>query len=251
VVNSDITEEKRLQTELQQAAQLSLVGELAAGLAHEIKNPLAGIQGTVDILIRRRDVNDPETEALKAIRHEVERIDGTVRALLDRARPRALSLARTSLTELIWRAVSIARSQAVGAAARGHQVMIRFEPPPADIELVLDEAQIEDAVLNLIINAIEAIKGEGKVSVSVRRGAGETEAEFEEEAVIEVADNGSGISEEDLTRIFHPFFTTTKGGTGLGLPAVRRIVRAHGGRVEVESTGGKGSTFSLHLPIMQ
>ena len=250
VVNSDITEEKRLQTELQQAAQLSLVGELAAGLAHEIKNPLAGIQGTVDILIRRRDVNDPETEALKAIRHEVERIDGTVRALLDRARPRALSLARTSLTELIWRAVSIGRSQAVGAEARGHQVIIRFEPPPADIELVLDEAQIEDAVLNLIINAIEAIKGEGRVSVSIRRGASETEAEFEEEAVIEVADNGSGISEEDLTRIFHPFFTTTKGGTGLGLPAVRRIVRAHGGRVEVESTGGKGSTFSLHLPIM-
>jgi PAS domain S-box-containing protein len=244
-------EEKILQqaAELQHAAQLSFVGELAAGLAHEIKNPLAGIQGTVDILIRRREVNDPETEALQAIRHEVERIDGTVRALLDRARPRALSLARTSLTEVIWRAVSIARSQAVGAAARSHHVHIEFEPPPEDIEAVADSAQIEDAVLNLIINAIEAIQGEGQVAVSIRRAESESEAEFDEEAVIEISDNGIGISEEDLTLIFHPFFTTTKGGTGLGLPAVRRIMRAHGGRVEAKSTVGEGSTFTIYLPL--
>ena len=104
--------------DLQRAAQLSFIGELAAGLAHEVKNPLAGIQGVVDILIRRRDSNDPETEALKGIRHEVERIDGTVRALLDRARPRALNPARTSLTELTGRALSVARAQANSASAR-------------------------------------------------------------------------------------------------------------------------------------
>ena len=246
-----LAEEKILQqsAELKRAAQLSVVGELAAGLAHEIKNPLAGIQGTVDILIRRREASDPETEALKAIRHEVERIDGTVRALLDRARPRALSAARTSLTEVIWRAVSIARSQAVSAAARGHRVHIEFEPPPEDIEPVADAAQIEDAVLNLIINAIEAIEGEGKVAVSIRRAESESEAEFDEEAVIEVSDDGRGISEGDLARIFHPFFTTTKGGTGLGLPAVRRIARAHGGRVEAKSIVGAGSTFTICLPL--
>ncbi|MEA2202628.1 MAG: two-component system, NtrC family, sensor histidine kinase PilS [Solirubrobacteraceae bacterium] len=111
-----------------------------------------------------------------------------------------------------------------------------------------DAAQIEDAVLNLVINAVEAIEGEGKVTVNIRSAESESEAEFDEEAVIEVSDTGSGISEEDLARIFHPFFNTTKGETGLGLPAVRRIVRAHGGRVEVTSSLGKGSTFSLHLP---
>jgi PAS domain S-box-containing protein len=244
-----LAEEKILQqtAELQRAAQLSFVGELAAGLAHEIKNPLAGIQGTVDILIRRRAASDPETEALKGIRHEVERIDGTVRALLDRARPRALNPARTSLTDLVRRAVSIARSQAVSASVRGHHVHVEFDPPTEDIEPVADAAQIEDAVLNLIINAIEAIKGEGKVVVNIQRG--ESEAELDGEAVIEVSDTGSGISEEDLARIFHPFFTTTQGGTGLGLPAVRRIVRSHGGRVEAKSILGEGSTFTIYLPL--
>ena len=126
---------------------------------------------------------------------------------------------------------------------------IEFEPPTEDTVVAADGAQIEDAVLNLIINAIEAIEGEVKVAVSISRAESETDAEFDEEAVIEVSDNGSGIGEEDLARIFHPFFTTTKGGTGLGLPAVRRIARAHGGRVEAKSTLGEGSTFTIHLPL--
>src|ERR1041384_6769402 len=106
IVNTDVTERKRLQGELQRAAQLSFIGELAAGLAHEIKNPLAGIQGAVDILIRRRDKNDPEREALEGMKHEVERIDNTVRALLDRARPRLVSVREVSLTQLGGRTVN-------------------------------------------------------------------------------------------------------------------------------------------------
>jgi two-component system, cell cycle sensor histidine kinase and response regulator CckA len=246
IVNTDITEAKRLQDELQRAAQLSFVGELAAGLAHEVKNPLAGIQGAVDILIRRRDPNDPEREALEGIRHEVERIDATVRALLDRARPRAMSPRRTSLTELTLRAVNVARSQAIGAAARGRRVNIDFDAPAEDLNLEADSPLIEDAILNLIINAIEAIDGTGRVTVRISEQETEDDAV---EALIEVSDTGAGISEENLSRIFNPFFTTTKGGTGLGLPAVRRIARAHGGRVEVKSTLGQGSTFTIHLPL--
>lgn len=246
VVNTDVTERKRMQAELQRAAQISLVGELAAGLAHEVKNPLAGIQGAVDILIRRRDANDPEREALEGIRHEVTRIDGTVRALLDRARPRAVSTHQTSLTELTLKAVTIARSQAIAAAARGRRIQVEFEAPAEEIVLDADAPQIEDAVLNLIINAIEAIEAEGRITVSISQQAAE---EIGEEAVIEVQDTGRGISEENLSRIFNPFFTTTKGGTGLGLPAVRRIARAHGGRVEAKSTLGEGSIFRIHLPL--
>jgi len=246
IVNTDVTERNRMQAELQRAAQISLVGELAAGLAHEVKNPLAGIQGAVDILIRRRESNDPEREALEGIRHEVTRIDSTVRALLDRARPRAVSAQQTSLTELALRAVAVARSQAIGAVASGRRIHVEFQAPSEDIVVDADASQIEDAVLNLVINAIEAIEDQGRIIVSVRQQDSE---ELGEEAVIAVEDTGHGISEEDLNRIFNPFFTTTKGGTGLGLPAVRRIARAHGGRVEVKSTLGQGSTFRIHLPL--
>ena len=247
IVNTDVTESKRMQAELQRAAQLSFVGELAAGLAHEVKNPLAGIQGAVDILIRRRDSTDPEFEVLTGIRQQVERIDGTVRALLDRARPRLLNREVTSLTELARRAVNVARAQLIGKTGK-KTVRIEFEPPDEDIKLSVDPALMEDAILNLAINAIEAMDDGGTVSVEVRR-AEPAEHEHYEQAVIEVTDTGRGIKKEDLQRIFNPFFTTTAGGTGLGLPAVRRIVRIHGGSIEVDSTVGQGSTFTIRLPV--
>src|SRR2546421_9537830 len=252
-IRHDITQQKNAEDEIRQqtaelnhAAYLSFVGELAAGMAHEVKNPLAGIQGTADILIRRRDANDPEREALEGIRHEVERIDATVRALLDRARPRALSPAETSLTELTMTAVTVARSQAIGAVALGRRIQVEFEAPAEDLVVHADAAQIEDAVLNLIINAIEAIEEEGRITVRIRQEETEDRGE---EAIIEVTDTGHGISEENLSRIFNMFFTTTKGGTGLGLPAVRRIARAHGGRGEASSTGSVGLAFRIHLPL--
>jgi PAS domain S-box-containing protein len=249
ITQRKLAEEKVLQqaVELQRAAQLSFVGELAAGLAHEIKNPLAGIQGVVDILIRRRDKNDPDLEALEGMKHEVSRIDNTVRALLDRARPRLVSVSVTSLGEVVERAVDLARAQSRGATERGRRINIEFEPPIDPINIPLDAAQLEDAVLNLIINAIEACANNGQVKTRVARYR--DESKDEDEAIVEVSDNGSGISEENLGRIFNPFFTTTSSGTGLGLPAVRRIVRAHGGRVDVESTLGQGATFTIHLPI--
>jgi len=254
-IRHDITQLKlaeeqiRQQTiELQRAAHLSFTGELAAGLAHEIKNPLAGIQGAVDILIRRREANDPEREALEGVRHQVQRIDNTVRALLDRARPRNLKLMRASLTELMQATVDLARAQRGGRG--GDQVQIEFVPPAEDIFLVIDAAQIEDAVLNLMINAMAAVEEDGKVTLRIYRIAPEDQ-EAAEMAVIEVSDNGRGIDPQDLANIFSPFFTTSKGGTGLGLPAVRRIARVHGGSVDVKSVVGEGSTFTIRLPIIE
>jgi PAS domain S-box-containing protein len=248
-IRSDITVRKRLEAELVRAAQLSLIGELAANLAHEIKNPLAGIQGAVDILIRRRVQDDPERTVLEGVRHEIGRIDGTVRALLERARPRALQVAPTTLNEVVHHAVQLARDQAAISSLDGPNVYIEFEPATDELRFPLDAAQIEDAVLNLIINAVEAVEGEGRVTVRVRsRLAGDADNN-RGEAVIEVEDNGRGISKDDLPRIFNPFYTTTRGGTGLGLPAARRIARAHGGQLDVCSTPGHGSTFTLRLPL--
>ena len=256
-IRHDITQRKRAEeqvlqqaAELQRAAQLSFVGELAAGLAHEIKNPLAGIQGGVDILIRRRDKNDPEREALEGMRHEVQRIDSTVSALLNRARPRLVSVRTSSLTDIVVRAVNLARGQVANPASDGRLISIDFTPPTDPLTVSVDPAQIEDAVLNLIINAIESTDSNGQVKIRVARSeSNRAEDEGGVDAVIDVSDNGRGISEEDLTRIFNPFFTTRPTGTGLGLPAVRRIVRAHGGRVEVQSSPGAGSTFTIYLPI--
>jgi PAS domain S-box-containing protein len=239
---------RRQANELQRAGQLSLIGELAAGLAHEIKNPLAGIQGAVDILIRRREANDPEREALEGVRHQVERIDATVRALLDRARPRSHQPTNTSLKSVTQRAVDLATAQLGGESVWAGRVRVEFSSPDEEIMLLADASQLEDALLNLIINAIEALEGEGKVRINIRLAEGDGD-DSRDEAVIEVSDDGRGIYAEDLNRIFNPFFTKTKGGTGLGLPAVKRIARLHGGRVEVKSQPGEGSTFSLHLPL--
>lgn len=219
----DITEKRRLEAELMRASHLSLVGELAAGLAHEVKNPLAGIKGAVDILIQRRKAGDPEVAVLEDVRHGVERIDRTVRELL-------------------------ARHTVANASAAGRRVEVFFEPPHDTFVLPVDAARIEDAVLNLILNGIEAVEGDGRVVVRVRRDA-PREAGEQEEVMIEVRDTGRGIAGDDLARVFSPFYTTTEGGTGLGLPSVRRIAQAHGGRVEVRSEPGLGSTFTVHLPL--
>jgi PAS domain S-box-containing protein len=191
-----LAEEQILQqaAELQRATQLSFVGELAAGLAHEIKNPLAGIQGGVDILIRRRDKNDPEREALEGMRHEVERIDRTVRALLERARPRMVSMRASSLADIVSQAVNLARAQLANSAARGQIIDIVFHQPTDPIASAVDPAQSEDAVLNLIINAIEAFDRNGQVTIRVARSQNESADEFEEDAIVEVSDNGRGIS---------------------------------------------------------
>lgn len=242
-IRYDITERKRLEVELARAAQLSLVGELAAALAHEIKNPLAGIQGAVDILIRRKDPSDPEREALENVRGEVKRIDATVRTLLGQARPRALSPSPASLITAVRRAVILASDHAEATAL---PVRIEFESAMDELICPIDAPQVEDAVLNLLLNALEAIDGEGRVDIRVRR---EGVADSEGFAIIEVEDTGRGISDADLGRIFNPLYTTRSGGTGLGLPAVRRIARAHGGRVDVASTPGCGTTFTIRLPL--
>lgn len=247
IVNTDVTEKKRLQEELLRAARLSLIGEFTAGLAHEIKNPLAGIQGAMDILIRRREPDDSEREVLEDVRHAVKRIDQTVRQLLERARPRPLRIARASLNEVVERALELARHQVAANRTNGKSVSINFEPFAGPIALPVDATQIEDAILNLVINGIEAIEGCGRVTARTRL-LDEGPNDARPEVVIEIEDTGRGITEQNLPYIFDPFFTTREEGTGLGLHAVQRIAQAHGGRIEVSTEPGRGSIFSLYLP---
>src|SRR5678816_948712 len=242
-IHREITVATAREREIARVEQRARFGELAAGLAHEIKNPLAGIQGAVDILISRRDPDDPECKILEGVRHEVGRIDRTVQMLLDRARPRTLNIRAASVTEAAERAISFAR--ATLAPERKEQIRFNLDAGPAPIRMSIDSVQIEDAILNLLLNAVDAIDGHGSITVRVyeRELRGSTD-----EVAIDVIDSGRGIAENELQKIFSPFYTTHPGGTCLGLPAVRGIARAHGGRVDVSSVIHKGSTFSIRLP---
>lgn len=247
VICGDISERKRLESELTRAQRLTLAGEMAAELAHEIKNPLAGIKGAIDVLIERRAGDDPERDVLKNVSYEIVRIERLVSSMLDRARPKSLKLERQSLTETISRAIALARSEAASNHRRARRITINSELPAEPLIFLHDPDQIEDAVLNLIINALEAIEKENGqiiVSLNVARAGGERSV------VIEVADNGRGIAEADLQKIFAPFYSMKENGTGLGLAAVRRIASAHGGNCEVSSIPGRGSTFRIYLPSM-
>src|SRR5215510_4452160 len=246
MVVRDITETVANEREVNRRQHAARFGELAAGLAHEIKNPLAGIQGAVDILIQRRNPNDPERDLLEGVRGEVRRIDAIVQSMLDRAQPGTFNFQPASVNAAVQRAIKLAGHQAEAATTRGHLILVEFIADSSPIVMNIDAAQIEDAVQGLLSNAIEAIDGHG--SVIVRLGECDNEDGTGREVVIEVKDNGRGISEEDLSRIFSPFYGTNPNGAGLGLPAVRRIARAHGGRVEVDSTSGRGSIFTIRLP---
>lgn len=247
MVVRDITETVAHEREINRREQAARFGELAASLAHEIKNPLAGIQGAVDIMTQRRSLNDPERKLLEGVRGEVGRIDAIVQAMLDRAQPPVFIFQYASVNEAVHRAVTLAGYQAAKAAStRGRQIKIEFVADPSPVIMKIDPAQIEVAVHGLLTNAIEAIDGDG--AVFVRLSECDREDGAGREVVIEVEDNGRGIPEEDLSRIFSSFFSTNPNGAGLGLPAVKRVARAHGGRVEVTSTPDRGSTFTIRLP---
>jgi PAS domain S-box-containing protein len=244
----DISERLQLEAKLKQAAQLAIAGELAAGLAHEIKNPLTGIQGAIDILIQRRNHGDEEREILENVRREVARIDDAVHLLLNRSRPRPMTLVNMSLNETVRRAILLANYQLATRHLK-NRIKIETDLPKKTVMTAHDTAQIEDAVLNLIINAMDAV-GDFSGRIGVRLRKQKVLENNTEEAVIEITDTGCGLSETQLANIFTPFYTTKENGNGLGLIAVKRIIAAHGGRCSfVESTIGRGSTFAIHLPV--
>ena len=228
--------------DLLHTAHLTLVGELAAGLAHEIKNPLAGIKGTVDILLLRDGLDEGQRAALDGILAQVARIDATVTRLMDHATPRQPSTTTVSLADLVDESLALARDFVLRPAKRpGRRLDLKVDVPDEPIFVRADPQLIETAVLNLVKNAAEAIDGSGRITVRIGRAD-------DSSAFVEVSDTGPGLDEAEQRRLFHAFYTTKPNGTGLGLPAVQRIARAHGGRVTVSSVPGKGTTFRLDLP---
>jgi two-component system, NtrC family, sensor kinase len=222
--------------EMARAEHLATLGELAAGLAHEIRNPLAGIAGVVDIMGKELPVNSPSRAVIGEVQREILHIQAILNDLLSYARPRPPNFHPANLNTTIEQAVELSRQQ-----VRTKPIQVQFEPN-ATLPLVEhDPALIQQVILNLLLNGIQAISGTGEVRVTLTRN--------HDFVMVEVSDTGRGISAEALPKIFKPFFTTRKEGTGLGLSLANSIVQSHGGRIEVTSTLGKGSQFKVCLPL--
>ncbi len=224
------------QREMARAEHLATLGELAAGLAHEIRNPLAGIAGVVDIMGKDLQANSPSRAVIGEVHREILHIQAILNDLLSYARPRPPDFHPANLNTTIEQAVLLSRQQVLTKP-----IEILFEPNPSLPLVEHDPALIQQVVLNLLLNGIQAISGAGQVRVGLR--------EDHENVMVQVSDTGRGISGEALTRIFKPFFTTRSEGTGLGLSLANSIVQSHGGRIEVSSTPGKGSQFKIWLPV--
>lgn len=235
---TDVTERERLQARLAEAERLASVGELAAGVAHEIRNPLAAIVNASTLLDADVPLAPDERGAtIGVVRKEARRLNAILSDFLRFARPAEPHPVEGDLRDVVTHVAAL-----VGEPDGGHGGMTvdtRVEPDVP--RFPFDPDQVTQVLLNVALNAREAMKGGGRLAIHARREGGE--------AVVEVADSGPGMPPEDLRRIFEPFYSRRFGGTGLGLPIARRIVAAHGGRIDVESAVGHGTRVLIRLPV--
>ncbi len=230
--------ERLHRTQMSRAEHLATLGEMATGLAHEIRNPLAGIAGVIEIIGRDLPSTSPARAVVKDVRQEIARINHIVTDLLQTARPHPPTVHKSNLNTTVEHAVMLGRQQAL---AKSVEIALHKDPTLPEVEH--DSDQIHQVMLNLMLNALQAIDSNGKITVTLR-AQGTT-------AVVEVADNGRGIAPDHLPNIFRPFYTTKGDGTGLGLSLARRIVEDHQGRIDVTSALGKGTTFAVVLPLQR
>lgn len=233
VVFKDMTEQRRLRTQIMRADRLAALGELTAGVAHEIRNPLTSIRGFMQLLESSDDVAEWQRYAPIIVR-QVDSLNRIVTELLDFGRPRPPSIRPIQLNDVIHE-VSL-------LAGRKSSAQLVLDMAPGLPLVNADGEALKQAVLNLIINAVQAIPDSGTVRIA-------TAADGAGDAVVTVADDGVGIAPENLEKIFDPFFTTKAEGTGLGLAMVHRIVDAHGGTISIASTPGAGTTVTVRLPL--
>jgi len=231
---------------MERAEALANLGELAAGLAHEIKNPLAGIAGAMQILSSDLAPGDPKREVFEEIAVQVRRIEKTVTDLLSFARPQRMEFSPVNLNEVTKAALFLVRQH-----SEAKQITFQEDLAPTLPLVHADPRQIQQVFLNLILNAVQAMLGGGKVTVRTQGIKRETPRPPEGPRSVvqaEVEDTGPGIPEDVLSHIFEPFFTTKHKGTGLGLAIVRRIVSEHNGEIKVKTYLGRGTTFTVALP---
>ena len=236
-------EQRRRLDRLHRADRLAAVGQLAASVAHEVRNPLTAIRSTIQYL--GRGLEEPEKrELVEELIDEVDRIDHTVSSLLSLTRAGDFRPEEIDLVELVKLTVRLVQPQA-------REQSVKIEQRFAEMigGLRADAVQLKQVFLNLLLNGLQAMPDGGRIIVAVRRASTGPPNGEPPRVLIEIADNGPGIPQDKLKAVFDPFFTTKSKGTGLGLAICHGIIQRHEGEIEVDSTEGEGTIVSIHLPL--
>ncbi|MCB9931888.1 MAG: PAS domain S-box protein [Planctomycetes bacterium] len=232
----DLTVEKRMQKKLQEQEALAAIGQMAAVVAHEVKNPLAGIAGVIQVLRGRYAKDSGEHQIMGEVLTRIDALVETLQDLLLYARPRDLKLADVPLNELLAETARL-----LAADPRSHDVKV--EMPATECRLKVDVDYLREALLNIYLNAAQAMQGKGEIRTELHND--------EELCILRIADTGPGIPPEVRHRVFEPFFTTKGRGTGLGLALVKRVIERHGGEVAIDCPPEGGTVVTLTLPHLQ
>ena len=241
-IDRDLTERRRAEEMLKRAEHLKTTGEMATGLAHEIKNPLAGIKITMETLAAEAYLQQEDRSVLFKVIDEINRIDGLIKGLLNFARPPRPHFMETDVNSVLDGAAQLVlqnRTQKDGVT-RTIDLVKEFAPDLP--EIIADPLQLRQVFMNLLMNAVDAMPGSG--SVVLRTSFDETANAVS----ASISDTGKGMDAAVLDKIFQPFFTTKAGGTGLGLAICKRLIEEQGGRIAIESSLGRGTTFTITLP---
>jgi two-component system, NtrC family, sensor histidine kinase AtoS len=240
-IDRDITERKQAEEALQRAQQIRTAGELATGLAHEIKNPLAGIKVTMQVLSEERYLSDEDRGVLFKVIDEIKRIEVLMQGLLNFARPPMPQFTNTDINAVLETAAQLVLKNGHAPGKPGTITLVK-EFGPALPEIMGDPMQLKQVFMNLLLNAVDAMPEGGTLVLKTS---------FNEAAravAVAVSDSGKGIEPSVRDKIFQPFFTTKAKGTGLGLAISKRLIEEHGGTITIESSKGAGATFRISLP---
>jgi two-component system sensor histidine kinase PilS (NtrC family) len=237
----DVTELKRFERDGRLQQRLAAVGEMAAGIAHEIRNPLASMSGSIQVLRQELPLTGDQAQLMDIVLKESERLNNTIRSFLAYARPQRSVVSTLDVRTIVQDAAALLRNAA--DVREGHEIVV--DVPDEPVWYDADEGQIRQVVWNLATNGLRAMATCGRLSLSARHDPpGETTGDV----LITVEDQGCGIAPDDLDGIFQPFRSTFEKGTGLGLPIVHRIVTDYGGAIQVSSTVGAGTSIHVRLP---
>jgi len=236
LILKDLGEVRRLQDEVRRHEKLAALGELAAGVAHEIRNPLSSIKGLASFFADQFEYGSDSQEAAVVMVQEVDRLNRVITELLNFARPSDLKRKSTDLASLVSRSLQLIQQDAAN-----QNIIINLQPEDDICPVWIDPDRMSQCLLNLYLNAIQAMENSGTLTVRIS-------VDDNQYVHITVSDTGQGIHPEKVDKIFNPYFTTKKTGTGLGLAIVYKIVEAHQGQMKVKSTSGQGTSFTVIIP---